>query len=203
MKTKILIFLCLGGLANFFTVNAAETTQTNSDAAFIKELVWSAPTNNLSLGITYLSPTNRFGEKSDVLVYLLDVGPTNTTWWRWMGPPQFQRVKYHLYDSSQRAVPYSAKYRPTNKVYNTISEIPQNVHNVRVGHVILSREVPVPYDRITLTNIFQIEQGGDYTLVVKGRIIKINGDSSLSVVEFSPVSLAIHLRDEDVPKKSN
>ncbi len=203
MKTKILIFLCLGNLAIYFTGKAEEITQTNSNAAFIKEFVWSAPTNNLSLGITYLNPTNHFGEKSGVLVYLLDVGPTNTTWWRWMGPPQFKRVEYYLYDSSQKVVPYSATYHTSNKFYKTVSEIPQNVHNVRVGHVILSREVPVPYDQITLTNIFQIEHGGDYKLVVKGRIMKINDDSSLSVVRFPPVSLTIHLGDEDVPKKPN
>ena len=61
----------------------------------------------------------------------------------------------------------------------------------------------MPYDEITLTNIFQVEHGGDYKLVAKGRIMKINGDSSLSVMEFPPVSLPIHIRDEDVPQKAN
>ena len=203
MKTKIFLFLFLGGLANIFTVKAAETAQTDSNAAFIKRFVWSTPTNNLSLGITYLSPTNRSGQKADVLVYLLDVGTTNTTWWRWMGPPQFQRVEFNLYDSSQKIVPYLVSYHPANKAYKTISELPQNVHNVRVGHVIPSREVPSPYDQITLTNVFQIDHRGDYKLIAKGRIMKINADSSLSVVRFPPVSLQIHIRDEDVPKKLN
>ena len=60
----------------------------------------------------------------------------------------------------------------------------------------------MPYEQSTLTDIFQIEHGGDYRLVAKGRIMKINDDSSLSIVEFPPVSLMIHLRDEDVNPKA-
>ena len=56
----------------------------------------------------------------------------------------------------------------------------------------------MPYEQNTLTDIFQIEHGGDYRLVAKGRIMKIKDDGSLSVMEFPPVSLPIHLRDEDV-----
>ena len=104
-----------------------------------------------------------------------------------MGPPQFQRVEYYLYDSSHKAVPYLAAYHPANTIYKTISKVPKNVHNVYVGLMGIDREVPTPYGQVALTNIFQIEHGGDYKLVAKGRIMKINDDSSLSIIDFPPV----------------
>jgi len=206
MKTKTAVFSCFVSLTVFFSAEAAEIIQTNSGSAldatcteFVNSFVWGQPINNLSLGITYLNPSNRSGEKSDVLVCLLDVGPTNITWWRWMGPPQFQRVELYLYDSSGRVVPYLATYHPANKIYKILSEVPKNVHNVRIGHIIPSREFPVPYERIALTNIFQIEHGGDYKLVARGRIMKINDDSSLSIIEFPPISLPIHWDKKSEP----
>jgi hypothetical protein len=98
-------------------------------------------------------------------------------------------------------VPNLTTYHPDNKTYKSIYEVPKNVHNVYDG--LMGPPFSMPYEQIALTNVFQVEHGGDYTLVAKARIMKINDDKSLSTVEFPPVSLPIHIRDEDVPKKNN
>lgn len=211
MQIRILIFLCIVSLANIFLVEAAEmkTIKTNSDTTeigviytnFLNSFVWGQPTNNLSLGIKFLNPTVCKAGQPDVLVYLLNVGPTNMGWNVWIGPPNFQRVEFQLFDSAKKDLPYSVVYHPVSKVYKTASEIPKNIHNVRIGQVAPRRDFPAPYDEIILTNVFRIGRGGDYVLVAKGRIMKINSDSSLRMVEFPPISLSIHLDDQVVSKK--
>ncbi len=99
-------------------------------------------------------------------------------------------MEYYLYDSSGKVIPYLETYHPANKIYKSISKVPKNVHNVHEGT--MWPPFTMPYDQIALTNVFQIERGGDYKLVAKARIMKINGDGSLSVIEFPPVSLPIH-----------
>ena len=46
---------------------------------------------------------------------------------------------------------------------------------------------------MVLTNVFDLREAGDYKLVAKARIMKINGDGSLSLVIFPPASLMIHV----------
>jgi hypothetical protein len=195
MKIKLLFLLCLTGFLNVLVVGSVRANQTNVDAtvsAFIGRFTWSKPIEDLSLGVSFIRPADRFGDKSDVLIYLLDIGQTNKSKW-WIGPPKFQRCEYYLYDSLGKVTPYLTTYHPANKVYKTISEVPKNIHNVYIGLTGPYKETPVPYDRITLTNIFQIEHGGDYKLVAKGRLMKINDDGSLSVIEFPLVSIPVHL----------
>ena len=186
MRIKLFILSIILGFANCF---AGETATTN----LAKYFALGQSTNDISLGIL----TN--SSESNIFVCLLYVGQTNSRQF-WVAPPQFQRVEYYLYDSSAKVVPYLATYHPINKNYETISEVPKNVNNVHEG--IMWSPFPMPYDQAILTNIFQIEHSGNYKLIVKGRIMKINADSSLSMVKFPPVSLAIHLGDEDVSKEN-
>ncbi len=203
MKIKLLVLLCLVSLANCLVAEAVETPQTKShaperDATGTNSLngyVCGKPTNDILAAIRFFELP-----QPNVMVCLLNVGQTNSRQ-LWIAPPQFQRVEYYLYDSSGKVVPYLATYHPANKIYKTISEVPKNVHNVYKG--LMGSPFPMPYDQAILTNIFQIEHGGNYKLTAKGRIMKINADSSLSVVMFPPVSLTIHLADKDVPEKLN
>lgn len=201
MKNKILIFSCLVGLISFSRAEADETTQANSNKIvlnanytnLLKDFALGEPTNDICVGILKKPQPNLF-------VCLLYVGQTNSNQ-LWIAPPKFQRGEYYLYDSSGKVIPYLVKYHPANKIYKSISKVPKNEHNVYEG--LMGPPFTMPYDQIALTNVFQIEQGGDYKLVVKGRIMKINDDSSLSVVEFPPVLLPVHIRDEDVPHRAN
>lgn len=202
MKIKILILFCFASLS-LLTIEAADTTQTNSNATpldanhtnFLNGYVCGQPTNDISVGIRFFNSS-----QSNIFVCLFPAGQTNRQQ-LWIAPPQFQRVEYYLYDSFHKAVPYLATYHPANKIYKTISDVPKNVHGVHEG-TMWGPPFSMPYEQSTLTDIFQIEHGGDYRLVAKGRIMKINDDSSLSIVEFPPVSLMIHLRDEDVNPKA-
>lgn len=191
---KISVLFFFAAQAHFCFDATAQTVQTNSDAVLAKDCVWSVPTNNISVGVRY------FTNQTDVLVYLTDVGPTNDHQ-LWIAPPEFQRVELSLYDSSRKVVPHLVSYRPNNKIYKNVSDVPKNIHNVYIG--LMGPPFSLPYEQLTLGNVFQIEHSGDYKLVAKGRILKINDDSSLSVIEFPPVILPIHLRDEDVPSRSN
>jgi hypothetical protein len=196
MKIKILIFSCLVSLVSLSRVKASETTQDISNKIvlnanytnLLKEFALGEMTNGICVGILKKPQPNFY-------VCLLYVGQTNSSQ-LWIAPPKFQRGEYYLYDSSGKVIPYLEKYHPANTIYNFISKVPKNVHNVYEG--LMGPPFAMPYDQIALTNVFQIEQGGDYKLVVKCRIMKIQDDGSLSVMEFPPVSLPIHLRDEDV-----
>ncbi len=203
MKIKTIIFSCFVSLTTFFSVEAADQIKTNSTADLLNEIqtnllksfALGQPTNDISLGIKSVNSS-----QSNIFVCLFYVGQTNSRQF-WIAPPRFQRVEYYLYDSSGKVVPYQATYHPANKIYKTISDVPKNVHGVREG--LMAPPFSMPYEQSTLTDIFQIEHGGDYRLVAKGRAMKINDDGSLSIIEFPPVSLPIHLRDEDMPTKSN
>jgi hypothetical protein len=182
---------------NLSGIPAAETKQTHSNgavldtnyASLLRQFALGQPNGNISVGISKSSnPTNIF-------VCLLYAGQTNSSQ-LWIAPPQFQRDEYYLYDASGNAIPYLASYHPVNKIYKTISEVPRDVHNVSKG--LMGPPFTMPYEQISLTKVFQIEHGGDYKLVVKGRIMKINDDSTLSVMVFPPVSLLIYLKSEEV-----
>jgi hypothetical protein len=194
MKIKTIILSCFVGFTAVFSVGAAAQIKTNSDTNLfsvdtnlLNSFVLGQPTNDVSVGILKNS------SPSNTVVCLLYVGQTKSRQF-WIAPPQFQRVEYYLYDSSGKVVPYLATYHPTNKKYKTIDEVPKNMHNVHEG--IMWPPFSMPYEQSSLTDIFQIEHGGDYKLVVRGRIMKINDDSSLSIVEFPSVSLPIHLDNE-------
>jgi hypothetical protein len=197
MKIQTLILFCLTNLINLPGIRAADTNQPHFNgvvlntnyASLLKQFVLGQPQSNISVGISKSSnPTNIF-------VCLVYVGQTNSSQ-SWIAPPQFQRAEYYLYDASGNVIPYLAYYRPANKIYKTISEVPKDVHNVSKG--LMWPPFTMPYEQISLNKVFQIEHGGDYKLVVKGRIMKINDDSTLSVVVFPAVSLLIYLKSEEV-----
>jgi hypothetical protein len=197
LKIKIAILSCLVGFANFLAIEAADTTQTNSNATtldanpgnFLNGYVCGKPTNGISAGIRFFNSS-----QSNIMVCLFSTSQANRNQF-WIAPPQFQRVEYYLYDSSHKAVPYLATYHPANKIYKASHEVPKNVYNVYEG--LMASPFTMPYEENTLTDIFQIKHGGDYRLVAKGRIMKINDDGSLSLMEFPQVSILIHLRNED------
>jgi hypothetical protein len=110
----------------------------------------------------------------------------------WIAPPQFQRVEYFLYDSGGKPVLFSTEYSPPNREYKTLTEVPKGTHNEPKG-IMMESQFPMFYDQAALTNIFQITNNGDYKLVVKVRIMKVNNDSTLSLMEFPSVSLPIHI----------
>lgn len=152
------------------------------------------PANDIVVGIS------KRALPSDIFVCLFYIGQTNSNQ-LWIAPPQFQRVDYFLYDSSNQAVSYSRTYNPANKTYKLISEVPKNVFNVYEG--LMGAPFTMPYDQVVLTNVFQIVRAGDYKLVARGRIMKINNDGTLRLVEFPPASLTIHIDDEDETNKAN
>lgn len=201
MKITALIFSCLIGLTGLFTSKAADAMNSNSNiirsntnyVKYTELYALGEPTNDICVGVLKKPNPNFY-------VCLFYVGQTNSNQ-LWIAPPQFQRGEYYLYDSSGKAMPYLAKYHPANKIYKTSHEVPKNIHNLYEG--LMGSPFTMPYDQIALTNVFQVEQGGDYKLVVKGRIMKINDDSSLSVVKFPPVSLTVHFQNEDVSHMAN
>ena len=70
--------------------------------------------------------------------------------------------------------------------------MPKNVFDVHEG-TMFAPFLKTPYDAMVLTNVFDLREAGDYKLVAKARIMKINGDGSLSLVIFPPASLMIHV----------
>jgi hypothetical protein len=194
---SLTLSFCLIGFVNIFIVWVTEANQTNSNITAFSanhinipsDFVLGQSTNDISIGISSLSCSNIF-------VCLFYVGQTNSSQ-LWVAPPQFKRVEYYLYDSSGKAIPYLATYHPASKIYKTILEVPKNVHGVHKGT--MWPPFTMPYDQVTLTNVFQVGHAGDYKLVVKGRIMKINDDSSLSILEFPLVSMPVHLREQDLP----
>lgn len=160
--------------------------QTNRSNGFVV----GQPTNNISIGIRFLN-----GSQSELFVCLLADPQANSQQF-WVAPPDFQRVEYSLSDSAGKAISYLPTYRPPKRVYKTISEVPKNLHGAREGT--MWPPFSMPYMESRLTDIFQIDHAGDFNLVVKGRIMEINGDSSLSLIEFPPVSLTLHLRQQDI-----
>jgi hypothetical protein len=193
MKETILIFICFVSFANSLMVMAADTAPINSNTTaleanstnFLNGYVCGQPTNDISVGIRFFNSS-----QSNIMVCLLSTNEANSHQ-LWIAPPKFQRVEYYLYDSSRKAVPYLAAYHPANKIYKTISQVPKNVHGVHKGT--MWPPFSMPYEQNTLKDIFQIEHGGDYKLVAKGRLMKINDDGSLSVIEFPLVSIPVHL----------
>ncbi len=196
MKINSLILCCFLSFTKLFAIQAADQSQTHANVTALQSYhtnllngyVCGQPTNDICLGIKCLNST-----RSNIIVCLLCVGQTNSNE-LWIAPPKFQRVQYHLYDSTLKAVPYLRTYHPADKTYKTSREVPKNPHNVYEG--LMWPPFSLPYEHSTLTGMFRIEHGGDYTLVAKGRIMKINDDSCLSTIELPPVSLPIHLNDE-------
>lgn len=197
MLAKVCCLSFLIYLINIPAINAAktignsyDTSQPNSQYTnLLTHFTLGQPTNGVCVGI--LNPA-----QPKLSVCLLCVGQTNRNQF-WIAPPQFQRVEYYLYDSStSKLVPYQKTYHTYNKVYNRIYDVPKNSHNAYQG--VMWPPFSMPYDQITLTNVFNIGHGGEYKLIARARIMKINRNSSLSVVEFPPVSLTIHVRDQDV-----
>jgi hypothetical protein len=196
MKMKVLMLFYLVSVACFVGIRAAGQLKTNDnehlleeDATFVNGYDLGLPTNGICVGVKSLDSS-----QSTVIVCLLTLGQTNSHQ-LWIAPPQFQRVQYSLFDSSHKEVPYRKSYHPANKIFKSISEIPKNVHNVHEGT--MWPPFPMPYEETPLIDIFQIEHGGVYELVAKGRILKINDDSSLSLVEFPAVSIPIHVQKSD------
>jgi len=201
MKTIIALLALLFINERFLVIKASENNQSNVDIAvhgenytnFVSNFVLGQPTNDICLAI--LKST-----KPSAFICLYYVGRTNSNRF-WMAPPRFQRAEYYLYDSSGKVMPYLAAYHPDNKAYKSISDAAKNAHSVYEG--LMAPPFTMPYDQIALTNVFQVQHSGDYKLIVKGRIMKINDDSSLSILEIPPVSLLIHFREEDVPHGPN
>jgi hypothetical protein len=198
MKINVFILSFLVSFVSLLALDAAETTQTDftitastaNDTNSLNGYVCGQATNGIAVAIKFFNSSH-----SNIMACLLSTSQVDRNQ-LWIAPPQFQRIEYYLYDSSQKVVPYLAAYHPANRSFKTISDAPKNVHNVHEGT--MWPPFSMPYEQNTLTDIFQIEHGGDYRLVAKGRIMKIKDDGSLSVMEFPPVSLPIHLRDEDV-----
>jgi hypothetical protein len=142
------------------------------------------PRDNIRVGIS------KEPMEGQTFVCLFYVGRTNSNQ-LWIAPPKFQRAEYFLYDSSHKPVPYAPTYHPPGKTYKNISEVPKNVFNVHEGT--MSSPFRMPYDVITLTNVFELADDGNYTLVAKARIMKINSDGSLSLVSFPQASLTVHV----------
>lgn len=214
MNKIILTLFCFVSITVFQAVGEETTNQTafnltkniSIDTNIWLSVVWGKPTNNLCLIAKFLNPAKRTTEKYDVYFDLLEVGSTNT-YWNLRAPPKFQRVNLELYDESGKRVAYqSAHVDFTNEDYEYFSDIPKNGRGIRVGRIMPNRESPIPYDGINLTNIFQVEHDGNYKLVVKGRIIKVNlddgrnsGDHSLSIIEFPSISLPVQLNSTRQP----
>jgi hypothetical protein len=166
MKKRIIVFALYLISPWLCVIKASET-----DCASLANSVYSANYTNLLNYFVLGQPTNDICvgisklSQATAIICLFYVGETNSNR-LWIAPPRFQRAEYYLYDS---------------------------FGNVHEG--LISPPFTMPYDEASLTNIFQIEHRGDYKLLVKGRIMKINDDSSLSIMEFPLVSLAVHIQE--------
>jgi hypothetical protein len=182
-------------------------------------IVWGKPAYHLSLGINMLHPASFAQVGTTLRFYLISVGETNAI--HEFAPPDFQKSEVHLYDRSGREVsmlpgyhyywavpepggllpgefPRRAGYRgTTNHFYTYVSDIPQNGRGWAVGGIATNDKGPTQYDSICITNIFNLKQGENYTLIGKARVmipaVRPAGPGRLRVVDLPPVSLLFHL----------
>ena len=210
MNTSIRILLLLIVGLNTFDARGSETNSTitqftieTNQNDLIRSFAWGDPKDNVSAGVKTLNRSDRESMHADVLVCLLNIGKIDASQYAWIAPPDFQRVEWFMYDLSGKPIPYSPKYHPVDKKYQFISEVPRDAHHVHMGLLLLRNDFPRLYEQAMLTNVFQIENDGDYKLVVKARLMEIHDDLPLSTVILPPVSLTVHFQNGEIANKTN
>ena len=191
---KAVVFFLLASIGIASAQEFSKTGEANIDDPYtnvVNMFSLGQPTDNIRIGVS------KKPLEGQTFVCLFYIARTNSNQ-LWIAPPKFQRAEYFLYDSSHKPVPYSPTYHPPGKTYKNISEVPKNIFNVHEGTMLAP--FTMPYDTMVLTNVFRLREPGDYKLVAKARIMKINGDGSLSLVSFPPASLMIHMDESFVAK---
>ncbi len=211
MRTAISILIlcaCFALLNRGRSEISAQNASSNSNGSrkIVEEraddAVWSAPSNNLALGVKFWSVSARVTKEPTVAAYLENVGPTNMAW-EWLAPPDFRRIDLTLYDAAGREVQRVPGSRSSpERHYRFLWEVPKDWHGVRLGTLFLPANDPIPYEATNLMSVFRIETPGEYRLIAKGRIMRKGGqDSALTIVELPAVGVTLHLSDADVRKE--
>jgi len=148
--------------------------------------------NGLCIGVRVWGLDGTESNQNEVFIYIFNSSLTNGVQ-DLIAPPGFQRAEIALYDSSGLSVPHTVNATIKRRDYTNYADVPKDAHGVRSHLFSTLGETPMPYEYVTIDKEFRVVKTGHYTLVVKGRVLNINKDSSLSEVRFDPVAIPIYI----------
>jgi hypothetical protein len=201
--------------ANGMSVDRAKAQPAsiiNSDTNIWGNILWGKPTNSIWLGLKLVP------EQSKIRFYI--IGVETNMGHGFIAPRGIQPIEIMLLDESgAQIVRETSSTQFTNRVYKTLAEVPKNSRRVSIGHLQLQGQTPIQLAEITITNytkseespasvglittwpiqdritnVFRIGHLGDFTLVVKGRVMRIEPKTgNLTPIELPSVSARIPL----------